>query len=89
MNDGPRGSRFSLSRGRSDGRGASMSERDTQDEAPVRLCCGQRHYGVLCPDGKVMCCLCFGRFDVSELSETVDGDKQDVCSACWAEETAG
>lgn len=50
--------------------------------APVRLCCGERHYGVQCPDGKVMCCLCFERFSVEDLSETVDGDKQDVCLRC-------
>jgi len=53
-----------------------------QGDAPVRLCCGQRHFGVVCPDGKVMCCLCFGRFTPDELSETVDGDKQDVCVPC-------
>jgi hypothetical protein len=29
-----------------------------------------------------MCCLCFGRFRVADLSETVDGDKQDVCVEC-------
>lgn len=55
---------------------------------PARLCCGQRHYGVICPDGKVMCCLCFERFTVDELSETVDGDKQDVCRACDEKERA-
>jgi hypothetical protein len=42
----------------------------------------QRHYGPVCPDGKVMCCLCFHRFEVSELSETADGDKTDVCVTC-------
>ena len=57
-------------------------------DAPVRLCCGQRHFGAVCPDGKVMCCLCFGRFPLDELSETVDGDKQDVCRACAEREAA-
>lgn len=33
-----------------------------------------------------MCCLCFGRFTVEELSETVDGDKQDVCVPCYEAE---
>jgi hypothetical protein len=56
------------------------------EEAPVRLCCGQRHYGPLCPDGKVMCCLCFERFEVEDLSETADGSKQDVCRACAGHE---
>jgi hypothetical protein len=52
------------------------------DKAPVRLCCGKRHFGPQCPDGKVMCCLCFDRFPVDELSETADGHKQDVCKSC-------
>ena len=66
--------------------GLPLSRRS--DNAPVRVCCGQRHFGALCPDGKVMCCLCFERFPVSELSETVDGDKQDVCVRCAAMEAA-
>ena len=53
---------------------------------PVRLCCMERHYGVVCPDGKVMCCVCFRRFAVSDLSETTDGKKQDMCAACAAME---
>lgn len=53
--------------------------------APVRLCCGQRHYGAQCPDGKVMCCLCFGRFPVEELNVT-DGSPEDVCVTCAANE---
>ena len=58
-------------------------------QAPVRLCCLQRHYGALCPDGLVMCCLCFERFPPERLSETVDGDKQDVCLACAEIEARG
>ena len=49
--------------------------------APVRLCCGQRHYGVLCPDGLVMCCICFSRFPVDGLVE-VPGGHEDVCLDC-------
>jgi hypothetical protein len=49
----------------------------------------ERHYGVVCPDGKVMCDLCFGRFDVSELSVTADGDKQNVCVACALADSNG
>lgn len=52
---------------------------------PTRLCCGQRHYGVQCPDGKVMCCLCFDRFEVAGLSLD-DGDPIDVCKECAAGE---
>lgn len=51
-------------------------------EAPVRLCCGQRHVGVVCPDGLVMCCLCFKRFAPDELSLNERGQLQDVCRAC-------
>jgi hypothetical protein len=56
--------------------------------APVRLCCMQRHYGPLCPDGKVMCCLCFGRFALGDLNETEDGTPEDVCRECAAKEAA-
>jgi hypothetical protein len=57
-------------------------------EPPVRLCCGQRHFGLLCPDGKIMCCLCFDRFALSELSQSPDaeGVKEDVCADCAASE---
>lgn len=56
------------------------------DEPPTRLCCGQKHYGVVCPDGKVMCCLCFDRFDVKGLNVTEDGRPEDVCRECAEEE---
>jgi hypothetical protein len=51
--------------------------------APYRLCCMQRHHGPMCPDGKVMCCICFGRFDVADLV-TYPGDDvpTDVCKVC-------
>lgn len=53
------------------------------DEPPVRLCCGQRHWTVQCPDGKVMCQLCFGRFEISELYvDPEDGRPVDVCIDC-------
>ena len=55
------------------------------DEAPVRLCCGQRHWTVACPDGKVMCCLCFNRFEQDELHEDGEG-RWDVCIACHEHE---
>lgn len=68
---------------------AADVERDvesTMNEVPVRLCCMERHWGVRCPDGKVMCCLCFDRFDVGELSRTPEGDPVDVCIACASSE---
>ena len=57
------------------------------DRPPVRLCCGQRHYGAVCPDGKVMCCLCFSRFEIAELNVTEDGTPEDVCRPCAALDT--
>ncbi len=50
-------------------------------EAPVRLCCGERHISKPCPDGKVMCALCFYRFDLWDLHN--EGNKLvDVCRPC-------
>jgi hypothetical protein len=51
-------------------------------ETPVRLCCGQRHYGAVCPDGLVMCCLCFERFPVEQLQVVALGQYEDVCLLC-------
>lgn len=48
---------------------------------PVRLCCGQRHFGAQCLDGLVMCCLCFERFPVEQLLHDFDGPV-DVCIPC-------
>ena len=58
------------------------------NELPVRSCCFQRHYGAVCPDGLVQCCLCFGRFYISDLNETPDG-LEDVCKPCALAEAAG
>lgn len=49
---------------------------------PVRLCCGEVHFGTACRDGKVMCCLCFDRFEVSALALGPDGKPENVCVAC-------
>lgn len=53
--------------------------------APVRLCCGQRHFGVQCPDGLVQCCLCFDRVEVSGLA-VEDGALVNICQACMQQE---
>ena len=45
---------------------------------PVRPCCSQRHFGALCPDGLVMCCICFERVEVSELRRE-SGGRVNVC----------
>jgi hypothetical protein len=47
-----------------------------------RLCCGQEHDDLPCPDGLVMCCLCFSRVPVSELNEPTPGHPEDVCKPC-------
>lgn len=57
--------------------------------APVRLCCGERHYGVVCPDGRVMCCICFEVVHQDDLSvDPDDGKRWDVCKTCAAAEAA-
>ncbi len=72
---------------------AEMSDAEVS-AAPVRpiflpLCCGMQHHGAACPDGRVMCCLCFSRFTEDELHMTADGMREDVCQACAeAEEEA-
>ena len=53
---------------------------------PIKVCCFHRdseHVGVVCPDGKVMCCICFSRFSVKDLF-TYPGDvvPSDVCKEC-------
>jgi hypothetical protein len=50
--------------------------------APVRLCCGQRHLGAVCPDGMVMCCVCFYRFSPAGLYVDAQKDRWDVCLGC-------
>lgn len=51
------------------------------DKPPIRLCCMERHWGAVCPDGKVMCCICFDRFDQDQLFVDADGQKWDICLA--------
>lgn len=55
-------------------------------EAPVRLCCMNRHYGPQCPDGLVMCCLCFERWHVEQLAVDEHWTRVDVCGACAAKD---
>ena len=57
-------------------------KRVTVDNAPVRLCCGQRHFGVVCDDGKVMCCICYERVPQNELNVLSNGKKENVCKVC-------
>jgi hypothetical protein len=57
----------------------------TNNLPPVKLCCFERHWGPVCPDGKVMCCLCFGRFNVGDLHMDADGPV-DICTECYKKE---
>jgi len=50
----------------------------------IRLCCGKRHGGVVCPDGLVMCCICFERKKPDQLNVNSDGQIEDVCKECEA-----
>jgi len=52
------------------------------DSPPTRLCCGKQHWGPVCPDGRVMCCICFNRFTQDELYVDEAGDKWDECKEC-------
>lgn len=56
------------------------------NEAPVRLCCGQRHTGSVCPDCKVMCCVCFDRVSQNKLHKLPNGQLEDVCQKCADDE---
>ncbi|CAB4162772.1 hypothetical protein UFOVP783_116 [uncultured Caudovirales phage] len=51
-------------------------------EPPVRLCCGERHLGPVCPDGKAMCALCHHKFAPEDLNTSADGDTENVCKGC-------
>ena len=59
------------------------------NEPPVKLCCGQRHFGSMCPDGKVMCCICFERVRVEDLNVLPSGKPEDVCKDCARKESEG
>jgi len=52
------------------------------DDAPVRLCCSQQHWGPVCLDGLVMCCICYGRYEPGELFVDATGVTWDMCEGC-------
>ena len=52
------------------------------DKPPVRLCCSSRHYGCVCPDGKVMCIICYNRVTIDKLHLLPNGKREDVCQSC-------
>jgi hypothetical protein len=74
-----------------------MSEHTPLNINPIRVCCGQQHRGPVCPDGLVMCCICFKRVTKDRLAliEEGDGDEvgsapiyEDVCRTCRRREEA-
>jgi hypothetical protein len=56
------------------------------EEIPVRLCCMKRHWGVECPDGTFMCCLCFVKVSAADAFKDKEGTKWDMCQECGKEE---
>ena len=53
---------------------------------PYRPCCGQQHHGPVCPDGLVMCVLCFKRVSPDRLHVLEEGDGAEASSAPIHEE---
>ena len=54
-------------------------------DPPVRLCCGQAHWGVVCPDDTVMCCICWARVPVDCVWRDSNGNGWDMCEKCGEE----
>jgi hypothetical protein len=48
----------------------------------TRLCCGRQHNGPVCPDGLVMCCICFTRAAPEDLYTDPEGSRWDICVSC-------
>ena len=48
----------------------------------TQLCCSLRHWGPVCPDGLVMCCICYGRYLPDELHVDATGVTWDMCEGC-------
>lgn len=59
------------------------------DTTPYRLCCGQQHWSVTCPDGLVMCCICFERVPSADVWEDDEGTRWDMCRECGREQDRG
>lgn len=58
-----------------------MSDQTAENDAPFRVCCGQQHFGPVCPDGLVMCPICFRRNPKERLHILEGGDGTDATSA--------
>lgn len=56
--------------------------RNDPSQAPVRPCCGQRHWTIACPDGRVMCDLCYDRFELAGLYVDAAGTRWNICITC-------
>lgn len=61
-----------------------MSNISLAGHGPVRICCGGRHWGAVCNDGLVMCCLCFNRVTKNDLMRDAEDRSKlwDICLSC-------
>lgn len=50
---------------------------------PTKICCGQKHWSVTCPDGKTMCILCFNKFSVDQLAKPDGVAYMNICKPCY------
>lgn len=55
-------------------------------EAPLRLCCMERHYGPVCANQTVMCALCFVKVPIEELYVDSHEGVWDCCKPCGEKE---
>ena len=63
-----------------------VGEMDKVDLGPIRLCCGQRHWTVACPDGLVLCGLCLHRKPIEEMNVLPTGQRENACKLCAEDE---
>lgn len=54
-------------------------QEDTMNQPiiPTRICCGQKHLGDVCPDGTIMCGICFGKFTAEQWDNEIG-----CCKVC-------
>ena len=59
---------------------------EEDSNAPFRICCGKQHWGAVCPNGTVMCCMCFYNVTQDKLHVLPNGMKEDCCQECYNKE---
>ncbi len=68
--------------------GVNKGSSSTVRMPPVRLCCMERHWGVLCADKTFMCALCFDKFPAHDAWRNEDNIAFDCCVPCKVAEAA-